>query len=1226
MPNKLYTASAPPPAPDDESDARYMPSAPFTPSAPSDDAHADYAAPAPSDAAASAAPNPFADTITGVLERVTYHNEDNGYTIGRLAVEGARDLITIVGNFSNPVVGEQLFCEGKWTAHKEYGRQFSIERYNTTKPATAFAIEKYLGSGLIKGIGPVMAKRMVDLFSLDTLDVIEHEPRKLLRVEGIGEKRIEKIQKAWHEQREIRNVMLFLQGHGVSATYAVKIYKTYGDKAIKTVEENPYRLAQDIWGIGFKTADKIAQQMGVAPDSEQRLEAGLLYTLSEATDFGHLFLPEPKLLTSAADILGVETDIIAPVMENMAASEAVIAEEVEGVEMAGRAMRAFYHPALYYTEVGLAAQIRRRLNQEPGKPVNRAKIGKWIAQQEAQSGIALSDEQREAVYLALEKRFLVLTGGPGTGKCIRGDSLVLTANGFVPLQAQWPGEQPLIPDTYCEHRADVVAKDGMAQASHLYYGGAQQTIHIKTHLGLELEGTPNHRVWAMTPNGPGWLRLDALTPDTYVAIRRGDDVWGQNPLDPEVAYLYGVISGDGSQASRSKLSITNNDTALLERCAAALRTHFHVQPRCNPSRNTFDLYVYNTAFRVRLEEIGFTVCKSEGKTIPPCVMQAPRAAVVQYLAGLFDTDGCIHQRAGGHVVFEITLKSKKLIQQVQMLLLNLGIVGRYAEKCINYRYSGLTETNDRRSYWRLFVYGADVNRLMQVVPTRKAVVSQARVINTNRDIVPLPGALLRCLFTCDGRRTRREWWPWKREIKGERKPTRIRVLGLLQQRGDALEQSDRQLLEEACRSCYYWDRVTDCQGGCAPVYDFAVPGQESFVANGFVNHNTSVTNLIARAFDAQHKQLVLVSPTGRAAKRLSEVTGREAQTIHRLLKFDPATHSFQYNESNPLPCDVLIADEVSMLDAVLANNLLKAIPEHAQIVFVGDSDQLPSVGAGNVLGDLLSSDVVPSIRLTQVFRQAQESLIVTNAHKIRKGEFPTLIAPKERAGRNMVFVEVEEGEEGADRVVALARKSLPALGFKGDDVQVLSPLKKGSMGVDYLNLRLQEALNPADPTGRRPELLRGSRRFRIGDRVIQLVNNYDKNVFNGDVGTITDIKPDDQVLFVRYGDETVDYDFADYDELQLAYSLSIHKSQGSEYRAVVMVMHSSQYMMLQRNLLYTGLTRARDLCILVGDKKAIARAVKNDKTTRRYTRLADRLKEQKDTFAQNAAAASELDY
>ncbi len=768
---------------------------------------------------AAYAPAPL-ETLTGVLERITFHNEENGYTVARVAVEGARDLVTVVGNFSNPTVGECLFCEGRWGMHREFGRQFTVERYNTTKPATAFAIEKYLGSGLIKGIGPVMAKRMVERFGLNTLDLIEHEPRKLLRVQGIGEKRVEMIQKAWAEQREIRNVMLFLQGHGVSATFAVKIYKTYGDKSIATVEENPYRLAQDIRGIGFRTADKIAQQMGIALDSERRLEAGLIYTLSEATEFGHLYLPEPKLLQSAAEILSVEPEKLAPVLETMVASQAVLSEDIPEIEMAGRPMRALYHPALYYTEIGLAAQLRRRLVLPPSKPLSREKIAAWLEKQEQAQGIALSDEQREAVALALENRILVLTGGPGTGK-------------------------------------------------------------------------------------------------------------------------------------------------------------------------------------------------------------------------------------------------------------------------------------------------------------------------------------------------------------------------------------------------------------------------------------TTVTNLIARAFDAQKKRLLLVSPTGRAAKRLSEVTGRKAQTIHRLLKFDPATRSFQFNDTNPLPCDVLIADEVSMLDAVLANNLLKAVPEQAQIVFVGDSDQLPSVGAGNVLGDLLDSGVVPSIRLTQVFRQAQESLIVTNAHRIRKGEFPSLVPPRERSGKNCLFVEVEDvtreptlaeleerardnqaeptqpepqyiiksgSEVGAEQVVKLVKKSLPALGFKGDDIQVLSAMHRGTLGVGYLNELLQEALNPADPTGRRPELTRGSRRFRIGDRVIQLVNNYDKNVYNGDVGMIVDIKPEDQLLLVRFSEGIVEYDFADYDELQLAYSLSIHKAQGSEYKAVVLVLHSSQYMMLQRNLLYTGLTRARDLCIVVGDKRAIGRAVKNDKTTRRYTRLAERLR------------------
>ena len=744
------------------------------------------------------APAPGLDSVTGVLERITYHNEENGYTVARLAVEGERDLVTIVGSFSNPIVGEMLVCEGRWSAHREYGRQLTVERYSTSRPATAFAIEKYLGSGLIKGVGPVMAKRMTDFFGVDTLDVIEREPDKLKRVEGIGDKRIRMIQKAWNEQREIRNVMIFLQSKGVSATYAVKIYKTYGDKSIVTVEANPYRLAQDIWGIGFKTADKIAQQLGIELDSPRRLEAGLLHTLSEATDFGHLYLPEPKLLNSASEILTVPVDRILPILEVMISDNAVFGEDLPDMEMFGRPMRACYHPALYYTEVGLAKQIRKRIANKRETPVNREKLQEWLAKQEKKTGIELSDEQKEAVALALEHRFLVLTGGPGTGK-------------------------------------------------------------------------------------------------------------------------------------------------------------------------------------------------------------------------------------------------------------------------------------------------------------------------------------------------------------------------------------------------------------------------------------TTVTNMIARAFDAQKKRLMLASPTGRAAKRLSEVTSREAQTVHRLLKFDPQTRAFQHNDENPLECDVLIADEVSMLDAVLANSLLKAIPEEAQIVFVGDSDQLPSVGAGNVLGDLLASEVVPSIRLTQVFRQAQESVIITNAHKIREGKTPALISPKNRDGKDCLFVEIEdEADEegnrvssamtGALKVVSLVRKTLPALGYKGDDVQVLSAMHKGTLGVGYLNELLQEALNPMDAGGTRTEFVRGSRRFRIGDRVIQIVNNYDKNVFNGDVGTITDINPQEQLFILRFGETTVEYDYSEYDELQLAYALSIHKSQGSEYKAVVLVMHSSQYMMLQRNLLYTGITRARKLCLLVGDRRAIQRAVKNDKTTKRYTRLQERLK------------------
>jgi exodeoxyribonuclease V alpha subunit len=722
------------------------------------------------------------EELEGVIERVTFHAEDTGYTVARLNVEGERDLFTVVGAMGNPVPGESMRLYGRWTSHREYGRQFQVERYDTVRPATVAAIEKYLGSGLIKGIGPVRARKIVEKFGLQTLDIIETAPRKLLHVEGLGEKRLEQIKRAWAEQKSIREVMLFLQGHGVSATYAVKIFKQYGDDSIRTVETDPYRLAKDIWGIGFKTADRIAQQLGFAHDSEPRLRAGLLYTLSEATDYGHLYLPEPTLLKQAAEILGVEQEHLAPILPAMEESGEIIVERTEAEPPAPPAI---YHPALYHTEVGLANRLRRLAQNPAMERVSEEKVESWLLYQTGAQKIELSEEQKQAVAMALTSRILVLTGGPGTGK-------------------------------------------------------------------------------------------------------------------------------------------------------------------------------------------------------------------------------------------------------------------------------------------------------------------------------------------------------------------------------------------------------------------------------------TTVTNLICKAFEARKKRIVLASPTGRAAKRLSEVTGRPAQTIHRLLKFDPATRGFQHNEQNPLPCDVLIADEVSMLDAALALNLLKAAPEEAQVIFVGDSDQLPSVGAGNVLGDLIASGSVPVCRLTQVFRQAAQSLIITNAHRINRGEIPLLAPPKEREGKDCFFVEVEDSKAAAQMIVTLATRSLPRLGFSPADIQTLSPMHRGEAGVGHLNERLQDSLNPARPNA--PELLRGSRRFRVGDRVLQLVNNYDKQVFNGDVGTITKIDLIEQTLTVQFLEAEVEYDFADYDELQLAYAMSIHKSQGSEYPAVILTLNSSHYMMLQRNLLYTALTRARKLCVIVGEKRAIGRAVKNNRATKRFTRLAERLK------------------
>jgi exodeoxyribonuclease V alpha subunit len=745
----------------------------------------------------------FAETIEGVIERVTFHAEDTGYTVARLAVEGERDWVTVVGGFGNPVPGESVRVYGQWVTHREFGRQFQVERYDLIRPATASAIEKYLGSGLIKGVGPVTAKRLVAAFGLETLEIIEGEPEKLTRVEGIGARKVDMIRRAWAEQKAIRAVMLFLQGHGVSATYAVKIYKTYGDDSISVVEREPYRMAKDVWGIGFKTADKIAQNLGFASDSEARLRAGLLFTLSDATDYGHLYLPESVLLTKAAEILGVERDRLPPILESMIAAHEVVAEATpchseRSEESPSETLRfaqgdtaldrAVYHPALFGTELGLSNRLRRLVRMPTTDRISEDRVAAWLEYQAAAQKMELSEEQRRAVSTALSSRLLVLTGGPGTGK-------------------------------------------------------------------------------------------------------------------------------------------------------------------------------------------------------------------------------------------------------------------------------------------------------------------------------------------------------------------------------------------------------------------------------------TTITNLICKAFHARRKRIVLASPTGRAAKRLSEVTGLPAQTVHRLLKFEPASLNFQHNEKNPLDCDVLITDEVSMLDAVLAHNLLKAVPEEAQVVFVGDADQLPSVGAGNVLGDLIASGVVPVCRLTHVFRQAAQSLIVTNAHRVNRGEMPLLIPPKERGDKDCLFVEAPDSKAAVQQVVTLATRSLPRLGFTSSDIQVLSPMHRGEAGVSRLNELLQEAWNP--PSERKPEFVRGSRRFRVGDRVIQLVNNYNKQVYNGDVGVVAKIDHANQALTITFPEAEITYDFADYDELQLAYALSIHKAQGSEYPAVILVFNSAHYMMLQRNLLYTALTRARKLCVIVGEKRAIGRAVHNDKATLRFTRLAERLREER---------------
>lgn len=708
--------------------------------------------------------------LRGIVDRITFQNEENGYTVARLQVEGStaydNRLATIVGEMLSINPGETVVLEGEWTTHKQYGTQFKIESYQTVYPSTVEGMRRYLGSGLIKGIGPVTAKRIVDHFGKEALDVIERDPKRLVEVEGLGAKRAKWIIKAWEDQREIHNVMLFLQSHEVGTGYAVKIWKRYGHEAIELIKENPYRLSVDVWGIGFLTADRIAQKMGIPAHSDRRIQAGLLHVLNEAADKeGHVFLPEDALIESCAEALEVPVDAIAPCVTQLLSEESVVVDD-----------KRVYLPHLYYAEQGAATRCYQ-LSQ-----VQRIELGNIPAEIkviEQRDGVTFAPRQKLALEKALSHNLLVLTGGPGTGK----------------------------------------------------------TTTIK-----------------------------------------------------------GLI-------------------ALLE---------------------------------------------------------------------------------------------------------------------------------------------------------------------------------------------------------------------------------------------------------------------------------------------ARKKKIALAAPTGRAAKRMSETTGHEAKTIHRLLKFSPSEMTFEKNFENPLEIEALIVDEISMVDTVLMNSLLRAVPISASVVLVGDVDQLPSVGAGSVLKDVIASGIVEVVELNEIFRQAQTSRIITNAHAINRGEMPYLQNDRDS---DFFFLEVSEPDQVVETVCGLCASRLPRT-YRLDsieDIQVLVPMYRGETGANNLNRVLQDELNPKGQ-----EMTRGGIRFRVGDKVMQVRNNYDRDVFNGDIGRIQGIE--DDIFRVRFQDRIIEYEFSELDELVLAYAMSVHKSQGAEFRAVVMPLTTQHYMMLQRNLLYTAITRARELVILAGTKQALGMAVRNNRVAERHTTLSPRIR------------------
>lgn len=700
-----------------------------------------------------------------VVEHITYQNQENGYSVMRVKVKDYADLVTLVGNLLDVPVGAVLLCDGVWKMDKRYGRQFVCETWEEVMPATVYGIEKYLGSGLVKGIGPKFAHLIVERFGTETIDIIEEDIERLYEVPGIGKKRVEKIRESWEKQKDIKNVMLFLQQYGVSTAYAAKIYRQYGKESIDQVKENPYRLADDIWGIGFKTADGIAGKMGYGKNDLRRCRSGIQYTLNELADEGHVYAVEEQLIEAAGKLLEADREPIVQAMAGMIASEDLIREQ-----------EAIYLPPFYHSERGTARRLLALMTSR-SSALFEGNID--IQAIEKATGIGYDDVQVAAIRQAVRSRVMVLTGGPGTGK-------------------------------------------------------------------------------------------------------------------------------------------------------------------------------------------------------------------------------------------------------------------------------------------------------------------------------------------------------------------------------------------------------------------------------------TTTTQGIIAAYRAAGLRVLLAAPTGRASKRMSEATGMEAKTIHRLLEFNPQD-GYKRNDDNPLEGDVLIVDECSMIDIILMYNLMKAIPVQMRLILVGDIDQLPSVGAGNVLRDIIDSGQVPVIRLTRIFRQAQSSRIVMSAHAINQGRYPDTSNGKDT---DFFFIRKDDPEQVAEEIVKLVKHRLPkAYNQPLSNIQVLTPMQRSVVGAGNLNMLLQQALNTSTLG-----ISRGGINYKLGDRVMQIRNNYDKNVFNGDIGIIEKVNMEDRTLCIRFDGSLVEYEASELDEVTLAYATTIHKSQGSEYPIVVIPVLMTHFVMLQRNLIYTGITRAKKICVLIGQPKALAYAIRNLTVNKRNTKLKERLR------------------
>jgi ATP-dependent exoDNAse (exonuclease V) alpha subunit len=1051
------------------------------------------------------------ETIEGSVQKINFANEATGFAVVRITVKTEPFPVTVIGALATLRLGEDVRFSGYWKNDPKFGRQFAVEDYVPTVPTDVHAIEKYLSSGLVKGIGPEMAKRIVKAFGPKTIEVIDQRPERLEKVEGIGPKRRELIQKSWAEQKAVREVMIFLQGVGVSPAYAIRIYRQYGAGAPSVIRADPYRLARDVHGIGFKIADKIARDLGFDIENPKRIEAGATFTLWEAQSDGHIYLPETELINKSSQLLEVPFRL----------AEEAVDRLVEGGWLRAEALltggRGIYHPILRDHEMMAAKRLvalMRNSRLDPKKIAFPAEVLNKIQE--------LSDGQKEALKRSLTSPVSVITGGPGTGKCLgRGTPVMLFTGEVVAVESIQVGDRLMGPDS--EPREVLSTSRGFGPLFRITPTKGDSWVCNDEHV-LTLTGTRRYQGQTRDVALNEFIAETAHLPrlDIHWRLFRTAVQFPAQPL-PVEPYLVGLWIGDGALGEPQ---VTTGDAVIREYCE-------QVAPKYDTElvvRHDTET-VMNLRFRVGVRGVAhrgtfcflrqlFAAASEEGKRIPLEYLRNSEAARLELLAGIIDTDGCLSD--GG---FELSTVSDVLAEQYLWLARSLGFAAYDSPS-----RKGIKSTGFVGEYHRIFISG-DVGRVPCKLEGRKTVPRKQikRALVTGFEASPI---------------------------------------------------------------------------GDGEFFGFTLEGDGRFLLGDFtVTHNTTMIKALLSMLEARGTKTLLAAPTGRAAKRLEQSTGKQAQTIHRLLEFNPKEGKFTRNATNPLEADALILDEASMIDLPLARALLEAVRPGSQFVLVGDVDQLPSVGPGLFLADSIRSAAIPVSRLHEVFRQAAQSQIINAAHSILKGKSPN----SGGEGSDFFIIERNDPQKAIETIKELVTKRIPSkFGFDPkNDVQVLAPMHRGVCGVENLNLELQSVLNPGGAS-----LGAGSRGLKVGDKVMQVKNDYDKDVFNGDVGFIEGINEEDGLVSVRYDERNVFYPLADLDELSLAYATSIHKAQGSEYPAVIIPMLTQHFVMLQRNLFYTAVTRGKKLVVVVGDPRAIRMAVKNDKPQERYSRLIERLREE----------------